>query len=362
MTQEKLLGLQNNNKELSIYFLKYLLLFIFCISASYLNSQSLKGIWKGSFEIQQESGSKVLTNKYNFEIQLNQINVKNLTGVTYSYKTKEYFGKATFRGEFNISKNTVTINESDISEVENSIKSDICKMICMLKYSKRGEQEILSGVFTSFNQKNSKFCYKGKVELQKVATTTFPKEPFLNDIIKPKKVISSKNEILIPTSSKTDNYIAPEKEIPQLANENKNLTNNLKTLPEYQLPKEYISRQTNLVHYLRLNEKNVNISFYDNGIVDKDTISVFINGKLLINKKMIDYVPISIQLYLNKENPIIEIIAVAENLGDYHPNTALMVLTFLNKRFEIPISTDFKNNTKVIIEFDETKEVLIKRY
>jgi len=77
---------------------------------------------------------------------------------------------------------------------------------------------------------------------------------------------------------------------------------------------------------------------------------------------MIDYLPISVHLFLNKENPIIEIIAVAENLGDYPPNTAIMVLTFLNKRVEIPISTDFKNNTKVIIEFDDTKEILIQRY
>lgn len=341
--------------------MKYILLWFIYFFPSIVFSQSLKGIWKGHFEVKQESGDKVYIDKYNFEIQLNQINNNELSGVTYSYKTKEYFAKATFIGKFNTSTKVLTIQESIISEVEKSVNSDVCKMLCALHYLKSGAKEFLTGDFTSFNQSNNKFCYSGTVELEKVKETSFTIEAFLRGVPKiktyQKKIISVADSL----SRKEGNVLVKVDSIPK---NNKKIATVMPQIIKtiYKLSEEYNNRNNQLIETLRINEKEVNLSFFDNGVIDRDTISVFINGKLVINKRMIDYTPIKVSLLLNKENPIVEIIAVADNLGEYPPNTALMVLSLKNKRYEIPISTDFKINAKVIIELDESKDILIKHY
>jgi hypothetical protein len=342
---------------------KFIICIIIYLIPASINSQIIKGLWKGSFEVNQEVKKKVSINKYNFEVQINQINNKELIGVTYSYKTKEYSAKATFNGDFNLVNKTATIRESIISDVEKNDNSDVCKMVCVLKYSKNGNKELLTGVFTSFNQKNNKFCYAGKVYLEKVTETFFPKELFIKSLPKLKTTQLSKNTISDIVFKKIDKISIKIKDsvVGTIKVLNTNLNPKIIAL-EYNLPKEYNDRQNKLVEKLIINEKDVTVSFFDNGIIDNDSISVFVNGQLLINKKMINYTPIILSLHLTIENPIIEIIAVAENLGVYPPNTALMILSLLNKRFEVPISTDFKTNAKVIIEYDANKEILIQHY
>ena len=281
--------------------------------------------------------------------------------MTFSYKTKEYFAKATFSGKFNTSTKVLTIQESIISEVEKSVNSDVCKMLCTLHYLKSGAKEFLTGDFTSFNQSNNKFCYSGTVVLEKVKETSFKTEAFLRGVPKIKTYQKKIIDFADTVSRKEGVVLVKVDSIPNKNKKKATVTPQIINTV-YKLPEEYNYRHNQLIEILRINEKEVNISIYDNGVIDKDTISVFINGKLLINKSMINFTPLKISLLLNKENPIIEIIAVADNLGDYPPNTALMVLSLRNKRYEIPISTDFKSSAKVIIEFDESKEILIKHY
>jgi hypothetical protein len=85
---------------------------------------------------------------------------------------------------------------------------------------------------------------------------------------------------------------------------------------------------------------------YDNGQIDGDTISLYMNGKLMVSRQRLSTTPVSIEINLdeNKEN---ELIMYAENLGTIPPNTALMVVTVGDKRYEVNISSSEQTNGAV---------------
>jgi len=119
-------------------------------------------------------------------------------------------------------------------------------------------------------------------------------------------------------------------------------------------------RANSLVKTLEIDEKQVQIDYYDNGEIDNDTITVYHNNELVVDKGRLSYTPITIKIHLDEADPIHEIITVAENLGDVPPNTALMVITTPGrKRYEIFITSDEKTNAKVILEYKPKKPVKI---
>ena len=71
----------------------------------------------------------------------------------------------------------------------------------------------------------------------------------------------------------------------------------------------------------------------------------------MVNGGRLSYSPITLNLVFSNEVPVHEIITVAENLGDIPPNTALMVITFGKKRYEVFIASDEKRNAKVVLEY-----------
>ena len=116
--------------------------------------------------------------RYKFEVQIDQ-QTKNFNGVTYSYKTTVFYGKASCKGTVNAKTNKVLLEELKIVEVRMADGSDACIMTLFLTYSKNGDEEFLEGTYTSMNTRDSSNCGKGTVFLRKVVTSDFYKEPFL---------------------------------------------------------------------------------------------------------------------------------------------------------------------------------------
>jgi len=93
------------------------------------------------------------------------------------------------------------------------------------------------------------------------------------------------------------------------------------------LPPVLLERNNKLIETIEVDVKDVEISFYDNGKIDNDTITVYLNNEKVINYQKLDYKPIVLHLHLDEDHPLDELITVADNLGDEPPNTALMVIT-----------------------------------
>ncbi|PZX65922.1 hypothetical protein LX80_00416 [Hydrotalea sandarakina] len=408
---------------------RFVVLFIAaCSSIIALPAQNLTGIWRGFF-IQKNYNpfsGQFVEDRYKYEVQINELPNKALEGVTYSYKTTVFYGKAAFKGLFTPSTKNIIIKETKMLEIKASDLSVPCLMTCYLDYSKDGKQQILSGTFSSIGEKDKNDCGSGTVYLMKVAESDFEPAPFL----KQNPQVKQNNNSDLPTGNTADiankniqkiqqalgltpdgkwgpkskaalmsklpqfqgelnfaNTNAINAIIQQIENINKSNSPKKQTQPNLAIqpkpnelklnlidtthpetkkevtlppPAEITTRKNKLVKEIFVNAADVKIDFYDNGVIDNDSITVFDNNKLVVNHARLSEKPITINLHLSTEAPTHEIITYANNLGDVPPNTALMVITAGNERHEIFITSDESNNAKVIITY-KPKTVQVQR-
>ena len=93
------------------------------------------------------------------------------------------------------------------------------------------------------------------------------------------------------------------------------------------------------------------LTLYDNGEVDGDTVSVVVNGRVIMGKKGLSTKAITETLYLTPEmGDSLQMIMYAENLGTIAPNTGLLIIQDGRDRYEIRFSGDLTKNAAIIFK------------
>jgi hypothetical protein len=95
------------------------------------------------------------------------------------------------------------------------------------------------------------------------------------------------------------------------------------------------------------------IQLYDNGEIDGDSVSLFLNNHLLLQHLMLTAEAKVLLVPIDKSIPVNRLILFAENLGRLPPNTALMEVTVHGKTYELFLSTDFRKNASVEFQLQE---------
>jgi len=333
--------------------------------------QDITGIWRGYFISANSS-------QYKFEVQIDQSAGNMLNGVTYSYLDTSFYGKAVFTGYFSAATDTALVQEIKTVEVKMSGGSDVCIMKCSMVYVRSGREEFLEGTFTSafetngLGHKKGDDCGGGRVYLRKVKTSDFYIEPSLrakiekqnNNNTKPadataknntaitrplqnKPATNRNNQPASNNSTAKSNINRPTTEPAAKAEEKKPLpTDEKKIIPKTVIPTppDLKSRTNELVQTITVTTHEVTVSLYDNGEIDDDTISVYLDKRLMLSKKRLTAAPLTIKIKMDAENPEHELVMVAENLGRIPPNTSLMIVNAGDKRYEVRItSTEQKN-------------------
>lgn len=350
--------------------------------------------------------------RYKFEVQLDQ-HAKAFSGVTYSYKTTIFYGKASARGTVNSNTKKVLLEEMKIVEVKMAGGSDACIMTCFLQYSKLGDEEFLEGSYTSMNIRDSTNCGKGTIFLRKVTTSDFYKEPFL--VNKEKAALTKK-----PLTKKTDSAVAkvtpkttpvtkppvtkspstspakapvtksttppnstakkpiktPSTKAPQQATASTQKPTKKpdepvgekpevktvpvdtvrKTAPIVVTPKVLANRENELVKTIVTSSNEIIINIYDNGTIDNDTVSVYLDKKLVLSKKRLTEKPLQLKFNLDETNNFHELVMVAENLGEIPPNTSLMTVKAGSKQFDVRITSTEQKNAVVVFKYEKSDQ------
>ena len=384
-----LLNLQAAMKPILTRFILLVSIFFF-LAASKSYCQNLTGIWHGYFITES-------LDQYKFELQIEQKN-NTISGVSYSYLTTVFYGKATLTGNFSNSSQNALIQEIRTVEVKMGPGSSACIMKCSFQYARSGKEEFLEGTFTSrfekdnYGSKKGDNCGSGKVYLRKVQSSDFYVEPFLRkqfetdatvkkDSVKTKvspPVVKSTARPKTNTSAKVTSRPKTGQAIAQKTNtaikkntvtqgaskknpvqkpdnspvstiddptakkqiEDKPILNK-KELP---IPPVMKLRENNLVQTITSSTQNVIIRIYDNGEIDDDTISVYLDKKLVLSKERLSASPLVVNIRMDEDNNVHELVMVADNLGRIPPNTSLMMVTAGDKRYEVRItSTEQKN-------------------
>ena len=108
------------------------------------------------------------------------------------------------------------------------------------------------------------------------------------------------------------------------------------------------SRRSNIYEKdITVYDDSVLVSFYDNGDIDDDTISVFLNKKPILVRRGLSARALNVYIGLDSTTEVHELSMFANNMGKFPPNTALMVISDRQKRYELYLSASLKQNATV---------------
>ncbi|HET9824387.1 MAG TPA: hypothetical protein VFP87_03580 [Chitinophagaceae bacterium] len=372
--------------------MKRLLLRSFLLSVSlacfhlFSFSQDITGIWKGYFIT--DGGEQ-----YRLEFQVKQNPTSSITGVSYSYLDIRFYGKATMTGVLKRADKKFEIQELRTVEVKNLGGGGTCLMNYIFEYAKSGKEEFLEGTFLgkTEDRKNPKNngewgdCGGGKVYLRKVQTSDFYVEPFLREkpVVKtdtaarrkinptvarntaPRNIPATKkpNTPVKKNTSivKTTSTVKPETKFgTSKASAKIDTAKKITSKPEIKnsisekkiiTPDVLRTRENALAQTITVNTDEVTIKLYDNGEIDGDSISVFVDKQLALSHKGLSASPIILKLKFDNSEDEHEVVMVAENLGRIPPNTSLMVITAGDKRYQVQITSTEQKNAVVRFKY-----------
>jgi hypothetical protein len=272
---------------------QFCLLLILLSSLLTTAAQDINGIWKGKLVMAPGGCFPV----YNIELQIKNSGA-TITGSAYHFSDSANYVRENFQGTYKKDSNLISIQENGI--ITFRIKEDCVP--CVKNYSlsyHRGSQNVaeeqLRGTWTGKATDGKTPCEPGTIVLTRIIRSTFA------------------------------------------AN----------------LPKTLTERKAELVREIKVDSGNIRLDFYDNGIVDGDTISVYVNDMPTVSRKILSAKPVSTSVRVDQQRPIQEVIMVGENMGTIPPNTALMIINAGDKRYQLYLTSDDKKNAMVRFVYEK---------
>jgi len=368
----------------------------------FIHAQDLTGVWQGHFRATNMSTrSSLFDDRYKFEVQIAQ-HEKTIEAVTYSYLSSIFYGKAAANGAVNPKTSKALLQEVKLLEVRNQ-SGDVCIMTCFLQYSRSGNEEFLEGNYVSMNVRDSSNCGRGAIFLRKVPQSDFYKEPFLvrrekeidmekhrNPPVaerpekkKPADVAKSTDagrKTPPPVTRRTDSArttaratakppvsrppvkikepeTAPlaKANIPQAPKSATRMDSTTGIGRHFSVitPKVLQSRSTVLTKAITVNTREVILNIYDDGAIDHDTVSIYLDKKIVISHAMLTDRPLVVTLHLDESEDYHELVMVAENEGEIPPNTSLMIVKAGDKEYEVRITSTEQKNAMVTFRYQK---------
>ena len=320
--------------------------------------------------------------RYKFEVQIAQ-HEKKFDAVTYSYLSSIFYGKAAAVGTVNPKTGKVLLQEGKLLEIRNAF-GGVCIMTCFLQYTKTGDEEFLEGKYVSMNVPDSTNCGRGTVFLRKVASSDFYEEPFLVErekelkkappstlpkpITKPathpthhpdsSAIARTHRPATHPTHHPpTATHATPpplaRATIPGRSTTKPTLDSGTSLSHKFLTitPRVLLDRSNQLVRSLTVNTHEVVLNIYDDGIIDGDTVSVYLDNKIVINHAMLTDRPLVLTLHLDEDNDYHELVMVADNEGTIPPNTSLMIVKVGDKEYKVNITTSMQTNATITFKY-----------
>jgi hypothetical protein len=387
--------------------MRRLYLFLLFIAPMALHAQDITGIWRGHFRSSASLSMKsdIYDDRYRFEVQIAQHD-KKFEGITYSYLSSIFYGKAAAAGSINVRTGKVMLQEGKLIEVRN-IGGGTCIMTCFLQYSRSGNEEFLEGTYVSMNVSDSSNCGRGTVFLRKAISSDFYTEPFVlrrekelaGDSIKmaqkaatpkPAGQTTAKAKPPANTTARTATTPRPGSTartatVPKPGTPPRTTParpggppeRNPQPMARVSVPKETMrepmgdsgtgigrkfptivpgvikNRENPTVKTIVVHTSEVTLNIYDDGAIDHDTVSVYLDNRPVILHAMLTDRPLVVTIHLDESNDYHEVVMVADNEGEIPPNTSLMIVRAGDKEYKVNItSTEQKN---AVIKFQYAK-------
>jgi len=113
------------------------------------------------------------------------------------------------------------------------------------------------------------------------------------------------------------------------------------------IEQKFASRDKVFTKEIPLSGDSIELRFYDNAEIDGDSISLFLNGRLIFEHIGLTEKAYVVKLAVNDLQDTNELTMVAENLGSIPPNTSYMVAIVGNNRYDAQLASS-ENSSAMI--------------
>ena len=306
-----------------------------CCTINTVYAQMITGVWKGKI------------NKQKTELKIIQ-NGDSLTGTSYYYESSNNYRRYSIKGYFDPQTNAAVWWDDQLVDERSG----------RFRLSSPGKNALLSRA--DFNcPGNGRMMLDGKagkkenegdplgdLHLDKTNTSTFKDE--WDYVIENYTTVANDPYIIdsIGSLSRPQHIIIEMMKIPEQTNvvippgaktSNPKMKESIKDKDPEPLPtieQKFVSRKKILVKEISVSGDSIELRFYDNAEIDGDSISLFLNDKLVFQHIRLTGKAYIIKLPVADLKETNELIMVAENLGSIPPNTSYMVAIVGEKRYE----------------------------
>jgi hypothetical protein len=308
-------------------------------------SQMISGTWKGYI------------NKKKVELKIIQKG-DSLFGTSYYYESANNYRRFSIKGYFDDRTNETVWWDDQLIE-EKTGKSILgtpnkTPYLSSADFNCPGSNKMfLNGKASLPDDKNN---IKGNVDLVKIESGIFNDE--WNFVIEnftaganDPDIIDSVANIALSPDIKTEEKVEMqiEKKKPAEIKTESNLPETKTVIPNKEAPivnkipetktppsieEKFIQREKLVTVEIPLTGDSIELRFYDNAEIDGDSISLFLNNKLIFQHIRLKASAYTIKLPVNELQEINDLVMVAENLGSIPPNTSYMLAIVNNIRYE----------------------------
>jgi hypothetical protein len=190
---------------------------------------------------------------------------------------------------------------------------------------------------TKTKEKNTKT--KTKTE-QTVAVA--PAEPPTEQHKVPVSTKTTDNAVALETKSKTKKSSTGNQPESTVTSNTTPVKNEVPAVLPYDQRKEHLHQTVDIA------SDSLMLSLYDNGVVDGDSISVYLNDQLLIPSMQLRSVATKKGIYIGAMNEV-KLVLVADNLGTIPPNTGLLIIRDGDKTYQLNFTADMQTNASILL-------------
>lgn len=115
-------------------------------------------------------------------------------------------------------------------------------------------------------------------------------------------------------------------------------------------PLTIAGRNVNILETIYFTGDSLTLALYDNGEIDGDTVSVYLNGEPVLSREGLKASAIKKTIYPQHTGEDMQVVLVAENLGKYPPNTGLLVIRDGDAVYQVRFSADLENSPAIIFK------------
>lgn len=297
-------------------------------------SQTVTGSWYGKADVNSGNGS----NNYLTELVLRQKG-DEVEGV-FAYYFKDSYQSFFVRGTYDKQSREVHIKNLPILHYKGPTNGIECPMNFQGVLMVSQVKSTLNGYFYS-DDKYKYTCPELRVSFNVDASET-NQDSVLKNTVAGKKIWKPQQEDFIVTNAANDKPVTIAADATSERTSEK-----LDAAAEKKLVEKFEKRTNIYSKDLEIEGDSVRISFYDNGDIDGDIISVFLNKAPVLVKQELNARSLNVYLALDSSKEYNEVSMLAENLGKFPPNTALMIVSDGINRYEVYLSSSLTQNAAV---------------